>query len=247
MKTTIEKCSKHGEYESEVQEIFGKEFQTDCPLCLKEKEDEKFQEVEKEKTLEQQKAIQDKIVKAGIPKRFQECTFSSYQAITDNQKLVLKTSMDYYKDLTKGTSSALFLCGNCGTGKNHLAISILLNLIRRNIKTGIYTKVGKMIRDIRSAYSRNDGPTEQQIIDKYIHTPVLILNEIGVQYGTEGEKVLLFEVIDGRYEEMKPTILISNLSFSDMEKYLGERVLDRLKSKGGALGVFDWESYRGNI
>ena len=82
------------------------------------------------------------------------------------------------------------------------------------------------------------------MIDKYINKKLLILDEVGVQMGTEAEKLLIYEVINGRYENYRPTILISNLSFKEMENYIGARSIDRLKSKDGAMVVMDWESYR---
>ena len=56
-------------------------------------------------------------------------------------------------------------------------------------------------------------------------------------------RLAMREVFD-RYEKMKPTILISNLSKDDVFKYLGERVADRLREDGGKVLVFDWDSYR---
>ena len=73
---------------------------------------------------------------------------------------------------------------------------------------------------------------------------LLILDEIGVQIGSEHEKLLLFDVLNGRYQQCRPTILISNLSGSDLEAYLGQRVMDRYRECGAVL-AFDWNSYRG--
>jgi DNA replication protein DnaC len=74
---------------------------------------------------------------------------------------------------------------------------------------------------------------------------LLILDEIGVQFGSETERNLLFDVLNERYEDCKPTLLLSNLPKQDVAKYLGERVMDRLREDGGRVVVFDWESHRG--
>ena len=44
----------------------------------------------------------------------------------------------------------------------------------------------------------------------FIRPDLLILDEVGVQFGSETEKMILFEIINGRYEQLKPTIVISN-------------------------------------
>ncbi|MNL75123.1 DNA replication protein DnaC [compost metagenome] len=74
---------------------------------------------------------------------------------------------------------------------------------------------------------------------------MLVLDEIGVQHGTDTERMLMFSILNERYNQMKPTILISNLAREPLEKYLGERAFDRMREGGGRMVVFDWESYRG--
>ena len=77
----------------------------------------------------------------------------------------------------------------------------------------------------------------------FIRPDLLILDEVGVQFGSETEKMILFEIINGRYEQLKPTIVISNLADA-LTDYLGERVVDRLREGGGRMLIFDWPSYR---
>ena len=78
-------------------------------------------------------------------------------------------------------------------------------------------------------------------------TDLLILDEVGVQFGSDTEKLILFDVLNERYEKRRPTLVLSNLSLPDVEQYLGERIFDRLREDGGEAVVFDWESHRGNV
>lgn len=57
--------------------------------------------------------------------------------------------------------------------------------------------------------------------------------------------MLLFDVLNERYERRKPTLMLSNLTAQEVAAYLGERVMDRLREDGGRVIVFDWESHRG--
>jgi DNA replication protein DnaC len=59
---------------------------------------------------------------------------------------------------------------------------------------------------------------------------VLIIDEIGVQYGTDMERIELFDIIDHRYNEMKPTIFTSNFYKTELKEKLGQRICDRLFS-----------------
>ena len=241
----IKTCNKHGEYKSTEGKLFNKTIWSSCPQCIgdyEKKVDNKLSEDELRITKEKLKRIYEI---ASIPERFKDCSFENFIA-EDRKRIqslsVCKSYYDNFYDI-KNTGSSLFLCGNFGTGKTHLAIAILNELIKSETGSGKYTTTLRMIRDIRSSY-RGGKYSEQEIIDRYVNYPLLILDEIGVQFGTEGEKILLFEVINGRYENYKPSILISNLSIKGIENYLGERAIDRLKSKSGSLVVMDWESFR---
>ena len=55
---------------------------------------------------------------------------------------------------------------------------------------------------------------------------------------------MMFEIINKRYEQVKPTIVVSNLLGNDLKAFISERVLDRLRQGGGKLIQFDWQSYR---
>ena len=73
---------------------------------------------------------------------------------------------------------------------------------------------------------------------------LLILDEVGVQYGSESERIELFKVVNGRYDELKPMIMLSNLAITRLLEYLGERIYDRLLDAGGRVVTFDWKSWR---
>jgi DNA replication protein DnaC len=55
---------------------------------------------------------------------------------------------------------------------------------------------------------------------------------------------MLFDVLNARYGEMRPTVLIANLTAAEMEDYLGDRIMDRLLELGSATVPFTWPSHR---
>lgn len=65
-----------------------------------------------------------------------------------------------------------------------------------------------------------------------------------MQQASDNEQHILFNVIDGRYQNALPTIIISNLTVEGVTSYLGERSMDRLREGGGRVLQFLWESYR---
>ena len=113
--------------------------------------------------------------------------------------------------------------------KSHLAISIIKALLPD--VTALYTRVPDMIGYIRAMW-RSDSETSSYAASRhFVDLDLLVLDELGVQSGSANEQALLFEVIDARLSENRPTIFLSNLSPKDLRPIIGERLVDRIKGK----------------
>ncbi len=61
----------------------------------------------------------------------------------------------------------------------------------------------------------------------------------------------MFDILDRRYNDLKPTLVITNLPKEGtadkpgLDTYLGPRNYDRLRENGGTIIPFDWASERG--
>ncbi|MEK9498226.1 ATP-binding protein [Photorhabdus sp. P32] len=131
------------------------------------------------------------------------------------------------------------MCGRLGTGKTHLAVATCREIVTQNGISAFITTASRIIRAFRRSWSNDADTNEFETLRFYSELDLLIIDEIGVQYGTESERNILFEVINNRYEDLLPTILISNLPMNDLPVFLGDRVL-----QGGVVLAFDWDSYR---
>lgn len=241
-------CDKHGDYEAKEVVVCGTTMRSFCPICEAEQAEAEQAEAEQAELKAQEHARLEKLLSdSGIPKLFRNCTIDNYRTDCIDQEKALKLCYDYIRMFEyQLCPDPLFLVGSYGTGKTHLAIGILKRLLATDkIKSGYYTTTMRMIRDIRSSYHPKSERQEQDIIDWYVNKDLLILDEIGVQNGTDNEKILIYEVLNGRYEELRPTVLISNYNIAGIKEYLSERVFDRLQGKNKLLAVFDWASARG--
>jgi len=74
-----------------------------------------------------------------------------------------------------------------------------------------------------------------------------VLDEVGVskEQPSDFELTTLFAIINGRYEQMRPTVVISNLDAEQLPVAMGERCVDRLREGNLIVVPFDWESHRG--
>jgi len=231
-------CEKHGPYVSNyhISPLTKQKLWSGCPECLREYERE-YEVQEREQEIRENRKRMERL---GITPRFYEATFDTFHAQTAEQKRVLDICREYAESFKPGR--ALLLCGSVGTGKTHLAMSAVK--VIGATRSALYITAIQMLRNIRESYRPNAFYTEQQAIDKYAELDFLALDELGVQLGTESERLLLFEVLDGRYQWRRPTMLVSNLNIADLTRYLGERVIDRMREGGGQVINMTWPSYR---
>jgi DNA replication protein DnaC len=219
--------------------------------------------------------IENSINSIGIPKRYQAATLENYVASSNGMSKAKRTCEAYvskFESCYKNGTSLIF-CGNVGTGKTHLAIATAKEIVKQyqNIikpidktnKHKISATIGLMqgykkqesiallanaldiLRDVKSTYSTETNISERDVINRYVDAELLVVDEVGVQYGTDADKIILFDILNRRYQDVKPTILISNLSLPELKVFIGERVIDRMREANGAVIDFSWESYRG--
>lgn len=246
-KTLDAHCELHGAYQVKVTDyaIAGKYMVSEeCPECNR-IENERIAE-EKRKECEAQEA-QNRIrrkERAGLRRRHINCTLDNYSAVTSGQQKALGKAREFLSNTLLGKGGNLVLAGRVGTGKTHLAAAIVSSLVDQN-KSASLIKMPELIREIKHSWNRESQTTESAIIEHYSKVGLLALDEVGVQFGSDTEKLLVSEIIDNRYQELLPTILISNLDIKGIRQCIGERCYDRLKEDGGQVIAFDWDSARG--
>ena len=201
------------------------------------------EEAEREKRrVEWERKVRD----SGIPERFRTRTLDSFVADTDEKRRAMESATHYannFDDVFKTGRSLLFL-GKPGTGKTHLAAGIGLQIMERGYSV-YFTTVMRALRRVKNTWSRSSVETETEAIDSLVYPGLLILDEVGVQFGSDTEKLILFDVLNARYEERLPTLLLSNHTLQEVKAFLGERIFDRLREDGGEVIAFTWESHRG--
>lgn len=249
MTETIENCPKHGEFkkwERQLTVMGSFKTKTICPGCAKDEVARIEDLIEKRKVDIKKTRIENLLNWAEIPRRFESCSFDNYipgNKTAERNLKICKAYADKWADRYKN-GGGVVMVGLPGTGKNHLAVSIMKEVITKHQGYALLTSVNKIIREFRGTWSKDSTESEDDVIKKFSEPHLLVIDEVGVQYGSESEKLIIFEIINNRYEDMLPTILISNETRERLVEILGERVIDRMKDGGGCELVFDWESYR---
>lgn len=240
-------CETHGEYEGKLWRLGGSDRRTPCPKCAEEKAASDAQQAAATRRLE--RAAQaasdaaDALMVSKVPKRFLGKTFDTYVAETDKQRAALTTCRQYAEEFSehRRAGTGLTLAGGTGTGKSHLASAIIHALIPE--RSALYATVSDVLRAVRDTWRRDSPVSTGQMVERMRGLDLLVLDEIGVQSGTDGEHTILYDVLDGRYRDCAPTILLTNLDSAAMQQAIGDRLFDRLRETSRWVKC-DWQSYR---
>lgn len=230
-----ETCPEHGQYQAKI--AFGHVVST-CPTCAREQAD-------RDKARALAEASRKLFDLSGIPKRFAGKGIDTFEVENERQEgLVasLKAYADSFPEALESGRSLIFV-GSTGTGKTHLACGIAREIIGQGYSARYCTAI-QAARSVKATYAKDSTVTEEDAIKALTAPDLLILDEVGVQFGSNAEAIILFEVLNTRYVEVKPTIVISNLGEAEITSFLGDRIMDRLREGGGKTILFPWKSYR---
>ncbi|HUR34244.1 MAG TPA: ATP-binding protein [Vicinamibacterales bacterium] len=156
-----------------------------------------------------QLAGQLRLASANIPKRYQHCTIGNFTAYNESlRKAAMQAARlaDEFPAVTKG----LFLEGQPGVGKTHLAVAILKQVIERTGARGLFYDTRDLLRVIRSTYDPSTRTTELEILRPVMVADLLVLDDLGAEKTSEWVEETMNLIVNTRYNERRLTIFTSN-------------------------------------
>ena len=117
--------------------------------------------------------------------------------------------------------------GGVGTGKSYLAACIANTLMEKEVAVCM-TNFATILNDLAASF---EGRNEY--ISRLCSYPLLILDDFGMERGTEYGLEQVYSVIDSRYRSGKPLIATTNLTLEELQHPQDTphaRIYDRLTS-----------------
>jgi DNA replication protein DnaC len=134
------------------------------------------------------------------------------------------------------------IVGGRGNGKTQMAVEAI-RLACSHGKPCMFTTAMQFFMDLKATYRADALKDERAIVAMYARPHLLVIDEIGKRGGSDWENNLLFEVLNRRYENMKPSILIDNRTREDFLETIGPSLASRM-SEGGGVIECTWETFR---
>jgi DNA replication protein DnaC len=146
--------------------------------------------------------------------------------------------------------AGLLLVGGIGTGKTHLAVGILKELIASRGSACLFCDYRDLLKQIQNSYNDSVKATELQVLHPVFEAEVLLLDELGAVKPSEWVWDTVSLILNTRYNDNRTTLITTNfadepaagiarsLSVSlsparaaTREETLGDRIGERMRSR----------------
>lgn len=164
-----------------------------------------------------------------VPARFRNRRFGNYRPTSKAGAQALAAA----REVAAGRMQALALIGSVGTGKSHLAIGVLAEVVRAG-RSGLWVHVPSLLREWRASFDRRGEATEEQLLDLLSAPDVLVLDEVGADR-SEWALSTLSMLVDERYRSAGALIVTGNCA--TLAAGIGERGADRFDELGATVAL----------
>jgi DNA replication protein DnaC len=192
------------------------------------------------------------IAAARIPKRYEHCELSNFTTDfpgADRSVALAQISASrFVQEFDPRDGAGLLLVGGIGTGKTHLGVGILKEIIAARGSACLFCDYRELLKQIQNSYNDSVQATELQVLRPVFEADVLLLDELGAVKPSEWVWDTVSLILNTRYNDNRTTIITTN--FADepaasvartsalsparaaaREETLGDRIGERMRSR----------------
>jgi DNA replication protein DnaC len=197
--------------------------------------------LEEEVKLKRDNACKQRLKRARIPEPWVMETFP-FDRQPKLQKKKILSIYDAFEYIEK--SQNLIWVGPTGCGKTGLATSFLTQAIHRG-HTGRYVLFPELVGELYSAVADH---SEDKVLQRYLSYDCLLIDEVGY-VDVEPVQVGLFFTLLHKRHRRRPTLITSNLGFSEWRSFLKNdhltaALIDRLTEESHVINMKNCVSLR---
>jgi len=152
-------------------------------------------------------------------------TFETFNADVKGVRRSYKAAWDIAEGL--GAFIWLIIFGGVGNGKTHLLNAIANRVMERGISLRL-VMMADLLSELRMAIETNKTDFKMKELKE---VPYLLIDELGLEYGTEWEKEKIEELLATRWANGRFTVVATNRDIEELPERLKSRFKDRHLSK----------------
>jgi len=165
---------------------------------------------------------------SGLAELHKSMTFDNFDRrvnLPPEQRQNLEEAFRLAVDFAKAPDGWLVFTGVNGCGKTHLAAAIANERLKAG-KSILFVVVPDFLDHLRSTFSPESKVSYDQLFEEVRNTPLLILDDFGEQATTPWAQEKLYQVINYRYNDRKPTVITTCCSPDEIESRISSRMVD---------------------
>jgi len=177
---------------------------------------------------------------ARIPRRYEHCELNNFDTklkqLSRSIELAKVAAEKFVAEYPLPQPFGLLLMGPQGTGKTHLAVGIIKELIRRKSVPCLFCTFPELLKEIQNSYNPISQASELALLTPVLETEVLVVDELGAQKPSDWVRDQVAYILNYRYNENKVTIITTNYldepeKTKDLTDSLAQRITERIRSR----------------
>lgn len=118
----------------------------------------------------------------------------------------------------------LILAGPSGSGKTHLAAAIANQCIEEG-RPAFYVTAPDLLDHLRSSFNPASETPYDEFFEQVRNAPLLVLDDMGIQSSTPWAKEKLDQLLNHRFSNQLPTVIVSIAPIANLDERIRTRLL----------------------
>jgi len=193
---------------------------------------------------------QSLLTAARIPRRYEHCELANYDTDFPGAHPSLAEAHFFATNFARKCDprgdKGLLIIGKIGTGKTHLAVGIIKELILNRGISCLFYDYRELLKEIQNSYNATVQTTELDVLRPVFESDVLVLDELGAVKPTEWVWDTVSLILNTRYNDNRTTIITTNFDdqpaagvstslsparAANRGETLGDRIGERMRSR----------------
>lgn len=162
------------------------------------------------------------LVSAGVPRRYAYATLDDCRESAPN-------AVQWLEEWNRGTGMwCVVFTGPIGSGKTHIAAATMARFVRH--MPSLWVSWPALVAEVADSWK---GGGETSLLKRVTRTGCLVIDDFGAEGALDEalawQKRIAYEVINERYNVIKPTIITTSLTGGDIGRMFDPALTSRLE------------------
>ena len=217
--------------------------------CLTTKRDDDYKQMAETERLHNLEKLK---INSLIGERYKDVNFKNTMTGNNTSFDIAYTRCKKYCEVSKTVldkGMGIYIYGDTGTGKTHLTACMANTLLNQGYSV-LFTNFFEISKSIKSTFGKSEL-SENDYINNLANIDFLFIDDLGTERVQSGESDLwmqekIFDVLNRRYNNRKPTVFTSNHSINELvnERGFMKKTVDRIIEMSVAILKIEGDSYR---